>query len=261
MKKNKMMRLASAMMVMTLMTTSVISGTFAKYVTSDEGSDTARVAKFGVTVTKDGYLFSDSYLNEPTEYDEDETGAAITVQADSEGTNVVAPGTESTDAGLTFAITGTPEVDVELSIEVSDYADDIFLKDVDGLPNMTTTADDDTLELSEDYYPVKYTLWQKTSDDDAFNPVEGAEDVNLSVLATKLAGLSVERYDANTDLAKEVGTLKITWKWDFEVNDAADTLLGNLAANEDEVDDLLPDGAEYGLNTGLTVTVKVTQLD
>ena len=43
MKKNKMMRAASALMVATLLTTSVISGTFAKYVTSVNSSDWARI--------------------------------------------------------------------------------------------------------------------------------------------------------------------------------------------------------------------------
>ena len=51
MKKNFMMRAASVLLVAVMLTTCAISGTFAKYVTSDSGSDFARVAKFGVTVT------------------------------------------------------------------------------------------------------------------------------------------------------------------------------------------------------------------
>ena len=50
MKKNKMMRLASFLLVATLLTTSMISGTFAKYVTEGSASDSARVAKWGVEV-------------------------------------------------------------------------------------------------------------------------------------------------------------------------------------------------------------------
>ena len=46
-----MMRVASALLVAVLLSTCAISGTFAKYVTEGSGSDTARVAKFGVTVT------------------------------------------------------------------------------------------------------------------------------------------------------------------------------------------------------------------
>ena len=43
MKKNKMMRLASFLLIAVLLTTSVISGTFAKYVTTDAQWDSARV--------------------------------------------------------------------------------------------------------------------------------------------------------------------------------------------------------------------------
>ena len=62
MKKNRMMRLASILLICVLLTTSVISGTFAKYVTADTGSDNARVAKWGVELIVTGdNLFSNSY--------------------------------------------------------------------------------------------------------------------------------------------------------------------------------------------------------
>lgn len=47
MKKNKMMRTASGLMVATLLTTSIISGTFAKYTSTATGTDSARVASWG----------------------------------------------------------------------------------------------------------------------------------------------------------------------------------------------------------------------
>ena len=50
MRNNRMMRAASALLVAVLLTTSTISGTFAKYVTEKEVSDTARVAKWGVEI-------------------------------------------------------------------------------------------------------------------------------------------------------------------------------------------------------------------
>ena len=59
MRKNKMMRTASGLLVATLLTTSVISGTFAKYTTEETGSDSARVAKFGVEITARGTMFAD----------------------------------------------------------------------------------------------------------------------------------------------------------------------------------------------------------
>ena len=56
MKKNKVMRFASLLLIATLLTTSVISGTFAKYTTSDSAQDTARVAKFGVVAAIAGCM-------------------------------------------------------------------------------------------------------------------------------------------------------------------------------------------------------------
>ena len=50
MKKNKMMRAASALLVATLLSTSVISGTFAKYTSEASASDSAKVAKWSFTV-------------------------------------------------------------------------------------------------------------------------------------------------------------------------------------------------------------------
>lgn len=50
MKKNKMMRAASFLLVAVLLTTSVISGTFAKYVSTATAADTARVAKWKIMV-------------------------------------------------------------------------------------------------------------------------------------------------------------------------------------------------------------------
>ena len=53
MKKNRMMRLASILLVCVLLTTSVISGTFAKYTTSQDASDSARVAHWGFDAAAD----------------------------------------------------------------------------------------------------------------------------------------------------------------------------------------------------------------
>lgn len=47
MKKNKRMRTASGLMIAALLTTSMISGTFAKYTTADAAQDSARAAKWG----------------------------------------------------------------------------------------------------------------------------------------------------------------------------------------------------------------------
>ena len=50
MKKNMMMRLSIFLVLGILLTTCVISGTFAKYTTSNNGSDSAKVAAWGLTI-------------------------------------------------------------------------------------------------------------------------------------------------------------------------------------------------------------------
>ena len=106
MKKNVMMRVASALLVAVLMTTCAISGTFAKYTSSATGSDTARVAKWGwgeTTVTLD--LFDGVY---------GETVKSSTSE------NVIAPGTGKTATILwTPAGTFEPEVDYTISFNAT----------------------------------------------------------------------------------------------------------------------------------------------
>ena len=115
MKKNVMMRVASVLLIAVLMSTCVISGTFAKYTTSETGSDSARVAKWGVTidVTVDG-AFATEY--EATVTKNDESGSAIAntvVNVTDDGKNLVAPGT-SGDLLENATISGTPEVAVNV---------------------------------------------------------------------------------------------------------------------------------------------------
>jgi hypothetical protein len=124
MRKNKMLRLASGMMVATLLSTSVISGTFAKYVTTGSASDTAVVAKWGVTVSASGSLFGTKYSsNNSNPVTEAASGDSISVETKN-SSNVVAPGTKS-EHGLTYGITGTPEVSTKVSAEI--VAEDIYL--------------------------------------------------------------------------------------------------------------------------------------
>lgn len=260
MKKNRMMRLASVLLVLTLLSTSVISGTFAKYVTSDTASDTARVAKFGVVVSASGSLFGKDYVQKD---DGNTPGSAGLTVKSSNTDKLVAPGTKSSDAGLTFAVTGTPEVKVEVKVAVTDVKD-VFLRAKTGLPNMTTGNATDMFDNGADYYPVKYTLTQTTTG--GTNILVAGK--TLTEVQSALTGLSTT-YDANTNLADAVGTLKLTWEWDFDNSgagtyDRQDTLLGDLAAGiilAPAPDPVLVEGTDYNLQTGLTISITVTQVD
>lgn len=213
MKKNVMMRVASALLVAVLLTTCAISGTFAKYTTSASGTDTARVAKWGVGISiASGTGFSNEYTKNDTAY-----SGTLSVKSEDDA-KVVAPGTssEQVSGDVTFAITGKPEVEVKVDINFNATSE---IKLAAGTYNDYTTADDTTDEftLSDDYYPVKFTL-TKTGET---SPV--VDDGKLSDIATYLNG-QTKYYDPGTDLA---ATYTLTWKWDFNGNDKADTYLAN----------------------------------
>ena len=105
MKKNIMMRVASALLIAVLLTTCAISGTFAKYVTSASGNDVARVAKWGFgTTTLAVDMFDGTYNN----------------VASGDSANVVAPGTTKTATiELIPAEQGTPEVQYTFNADVT----------------------------------------------------------------------------------------------------------------------------------------------
>ena len=109
MKKNKMMRVASALLVAVLMTTSVISGTFAKYVTTDSASDTARVAKWGVELQVVGNLFGDTYGASDAIVNSSEFTVKSNQTVAGSLVDVVAPGTKN-DNGFAISLKGQPEV-------------------------------------------------------------------------------------------------------------------------------------------------------
>lgn len=135
MKKNKALRAASALLVLTLLTTSIIGGTFAKYTTSDSAADTARVAEWGVTLQVSGNLYGKAYTagnleaSKPVAWkSESETGQSVisagvsAVAAD----NLLAPGTQSDAGPFEFKLTGTPEVASQTKVKIT--TQNIFLK-------------------------------------------------------------------------------------------------------------------------------------
>lgn len=260
MKKFNTMRAAGGLLIATLLTTSAVSGTYAKYVSGDSATDTARVAKFGVVVAASGSLFSDQYIDAPA------TSGNLTVKSSATGDNVVAPGTNSGE-GLTFSITGTPEVAVKLAVEFTNAAgdaisetDEIFLAAKDGLPDMTTGDKTDTFDNADDYYPVVFTLKKGTTQ---------VATGTLSDIADYLNGtdMNVNFIAPNTDLSTAYGTYSLTWAWDFDASgagtyDKQDTLLGDLAAGTTLTPAVtLTDGTDYNLDCGIQIKISVVQVD
>jgi uncharacterized protein len=256
----------------------MVSGSFAKYVTSDSIVDYAKVAEFGVKVEASGQLFSDTYLttdNTPgTAYDSVKKSASNTIDindGDGVGTTLsvvskgvttdssvagidadkdnklVAPGTKN-DEGITFSITGKTETAVKI-VFTADGSDVYLGKGT--YPNMTNgdvyddayVEADDTFKTTEVYYPIKYTLSQGE---------ESVKTGTLSEVVAYLNALNTDKGDdasgtsisANTDLGSIYGTYTLTWAWDFDAKgqgtyDKQDTLLGELASSATNVTDAI----------------------
>ena len=227
MKKNTMMRVASALLVAVLLTTCAISGTFAKYVTSKESTDTARVAKFGVDlgVTVDG-AFATEYDADVTVTDKDGAAIAKTVVASStDQDNLVAPGTKG-DLMASATIAGTPEVAVNVKQEATLVLTGWEVNGTYYCP-LVITVD------GVDFYGMNYTSAAAFIAD-----VEAALDSDVN-------------YAPNTNLAE---SHSVTWAWAFEGTDGKQT---------DELDTALGD---YAAKTGdieisFTYKVTVTQID
>lgn len=280
MKKNRMMRLASILLVATLMSTCTISGTFAKYVTTGSATDSARVAKWGVEIDTWAYddpatsLFSKTYAQKA-----DPSKLAV---ESSTTHKLVAPGTENTN-GVVFSITGTPEVAVKLDIamtgtkeeggklvaDTSKGIKDVYLPA--GNHKDWTQAPYSGKFAIDDYYPVVYTLTYGTT------TVEG----NLAVIEEHLENVMSGEYAPNTDLGTDIGVCTLTWEWAFEgaktltyaetgtpepgdtyavtfgdpvVVDQADTLLGQIAAEKDTV-------ANASTDIDFAISITATQID
>ena len=244
MKKNVMMRVASILLILVLMSTSAISGTFAKYVSSTEAGVTARVAKWGVEfVTNSSELFKPQYNYKTVPSG---VSAEYSVEAD---VDVVAPGTSGTGYNFTTKHPmGDPEVSYAVTFDVKDTAKTVYLK-----------------EGSDFYYPIQYTL------------ILGATTVKKSTdLSAVIAALEACQYmfdvdnkqyyistdgGANWTAYAGIPTLDLSWEWTFEVDDATDvkdTKLGNLAAGYT----LAQVGADdVNLVISLDIIATATQID
>ena len=237
MKKNTMMRLAAVMLMCVLLTTSVVGGTFAKYVTADTAFDNARVAKWGIVVNAYGsagatneVIFGETYKD---------AFLASGTQVISRGGDVVAPGTNGTLA--TIDISGQAEValsvEAKVDLELENWTIDgntyfpIIIK-VAGTP--VTYADGATMEQIE-----------AAVEEAIIKAINGAASYGDDGTGKK----ATTNYGANENFGTAGTDVTVTWEWPFFVNDdndVKDTILGDAAT-----------AATIAIN----YTVTVTQLD
>lgn len=200
MKKNKAMRLASALLVLTLLTTCAISSTFAKYVTEAKGSDSARVAKWGFTQAATielGDLFKNVYTN-------DNNDKTVKSTAD-----VIAPGTmgEAT-FGFTYGgATGITAPEVAYTFKID-------------------TTDSSCAQAIQDNHNIQWKL---------DNGDWGTWDQMITAIEALDGNKAENEYYAPNTLPEAfytagANTHTVSWQWVFNTTDeadVADTAMGN----------------------------------
>lgn len=238
-KKNWTMRAAVLMLALVLITSCFVGGTFAKYVTSKSGTDSARVAKFGVTVTANGDVFAKEYATD------DQTVVGTIARSVISTDKVVAPGTKSNGAFVAATVTGAPEVAVRVSYKLDTATLQLEnWKDADG----------------KFYCPLVFKV--KNNNVDGSNTViSGMEfqtaEAMKAALVNAVAAYTKD-YAPGTDLSgKAAETLTISWEWPFETGTDADKPANN------EKDTFLGDEAAAGraATVSLTLATTVTQID
>lgn len=266
MKKNKMMRIASVLLIVTILSVCAISGTYAKYVTTGAGEGSARVAKWGINIAMTGNdLFAAEYdYTDPTAVHYPRTWD-LAVKADEQ---VVAPGTSSEEAGGNYSahISGTPEVAVKYALGFAQGWTDVALSEGDVIQDETVPATSysvdangvytyeyEDIDVAYDYSPVKFSIvfkgsiagsgYQEITIFDGISLTDADKLINGdAAFAAALDAISYNGVKAYVEdgmicfdcpAGKSIeGDFVASWAWDFDdngagTNDVYDTYLGN----------------------------------
>lgn len=208
MKKNKLFLIGLVTVFVALLSLTLVSSTFARYVTTGEGTASARVAKWGVTVTVKGdETFKNEYATDDTDVKDDITTSVKST------VDVVAPGTNGTFANI--KVEGTPEVAVKIE------------QDAEVTLEGWTVKNGDTDEF---YCPLVFTVGGTGATTDPV--IKGSDFTSAANLVAAIkAALEINKnFAVGADITSNYS---LSWKWEFNGAsadaDAKDTQLGNLA--------------------------------
>lgn len=199
MKKNKMMRIASVLLVAVLLSTCAISGTFAKFTSTVTGSDSVTVAKWSIQVNDTEIAVSNPSVN----FDLFATGA----QYDEEGNDVaaerIAPGTKGS---FNFKVKNASDVSVKYTItftatfpEGIDSSRFKFYSDAGMTQELTVTegkyiaANAVEVEVSDVAEKVVNVYWEWTFGDDVSDTALGILAQNNTTVVTVTPTITVEQ--------------------------------------------------------------------
>lgn len=293
--------MASGLLVATLMTSGVLFGTYAKYTTSSTSKGTARVAKWGVTALVNGDLFGSDYAAASSNEISAEYKGSVDSNLKGTGDRVAAPGTQNS-TGVTISVSGTPETANKVTFTNDNSKNqDIWLRKgmygtmvraqgvtADNFNKSTYYVKDskgnyvraesfsadagvtyytvkDAIFLSNDYYPLVWTVTAGTGgngESNEFRSVKAMAD-----------NLSTNLNSNNSSLSVIDKSYRITWKWKYDQgNDGADTILGNIIANDEKAVavktndssatyNTLTDKTDYSKEIAFNYSIKVEQTD
>lgn len=265
MKKNTMMRLASILLVCVLLTTSVISGTYAKYITTGSSSDSARVAKWGVTVNAAAEgAFGTKYETDDTNTTFKFTGAHSVEAATDDNNNqddVVAPGTSG---DINFSIAGTTEVATNVDVSFGDIS--MITLPADKVV-ITEATDEEEAIFNEIYNPIKWTL--KLSNEEVEDSEDWEDVAVVAVNGSELKGVTLEaiqsyfedveaddkNFAPNTDLAEAFGYYRLSWEWAYEGSETGVDIMDTFLAQQTSAADGIV------LTESFDLSITVTQID
>lgn len=219
MKQNKLLRASGLLLVLTLITSCFVGGTFAKYVSEGEGTATARVAKWGVTAEWTGDLFSRVY----------DIGNDFTVE--SSDNYVVAPGTKRPEP-FQLTLSGTPEVACRYEIDFDIDLNGWYIK-----PNGDPLGEDETAGTveTEFYCPLIFKFNQASQGTIDGRRYDTEQELKSEITRVLTENLTLTgEFQAGEELSKY---FTFEWEWPFEggsnggnQTDAKDTYLGDKAA-------------------------------
>ena len=217
MKKNRAMRIAALLLVLTMMTSCFVGGTFAKYVTAGTtNAQTAKVAKWDVVITPNGTLFSKTYATDDTS-----TYTGANSVETTETWNVIAPGTTKTMTDIVLA--GAPEVAYKVT-----YTAELTLTN--------WLAKDGVAE----YCPIIFTVEGDTYGIPAHLPTgtvltHECTDITDLIAQVKAAINGTPIVCGPNESLSAVNVPNVSWSWPFEnttANNENDTALGKAVAAE-----------------------------
>lgn len=181
--------------------------TYSRYVTQDSGRGSANVARWGfslnvtseaeTTVSEDGDpFFAQSYENDG------EAGTSNTIAvAQSNRGNIVAPGTKG---NAVFTVSGTAEVNAQISMAISKISSDIYL----------TLVDADAAGTTIEYHPVRFTLSQYSSGN--WTALDGFSNLSVEEMQTMLTGENATKIEVAANASATAYNFKLEWQWSFE---------------------------------------------